>query len=117
MLSFTGSLKVFVALEPVDMRKGFEGLTGLVGERLKEEVKSGALFVFSNKRHTRLKVLYFDGTGLWLMTKRLEAGTFSWPKPGDTQETKMRLAPEALAMLTDGMDLKGAKMRPWYQRD
>lgn len=68
MLSFTGSLKVFVALEPVDMRKGFEGLTGLVGERLKEEVKSGALFVFGNKRHTRLKVLYFDGSGLWLMT-------------------------------------------------
>lgn len=117
MLSFTGSLKVFVALEPCDMRKGFEGLTGLVGDRLKEEVKSGALFVFGNKRHTRLKVLYFDGTGLWLMTKRLEAGTFSWPKPGDIQEAKMLLAPEALAMLTDGIDLKGAKMRPWYRRD
>lgn len=109
MLSFTGSLKVFVALEPCDMRKGFEGL--------KEEVKSGALFVFSNKRHTRLKVLYFDGTGLWLMTKRLEAGTFSWPKLGEIQGAKMRLAAEDLAMLTDGIDLKGAKMRPWYQRD
>jgi transposase len=87
MLSFTGSLKIFVALEPCDMRKGCEGLTGLVGERLKEEVKSGALFVFSNKRHTRLKVLYFDGTGLWLTTKRLaqarrDKGSQDSPSPG-----------------------------------
>lgn len=117
MLSFTGSLKIFIALEPCDMRKGFEGLTGLVAETLKEDLRSGALFVFSNKRHTRLKVLYFDGTGLWLMTKRLEEGTFSWPKSGEIAGTKMQLAPEALAMLTDGVDLRGAKMRPWYQRD
>ena len=117
MLSFTGSLKVFVALEPCDMRKGFEGLTGLVAEKLKEDLRSGALFVFCNKRHTRLKVLYFDGTGLWLMTKRLEEGTFSWPKASEVTCAKMQLAPEALAMLTDGVDLKGARMRPWYQRD
>jgi transposase len=117
MLSFTGSLKVFVALEPCDMRKGFEGLTGLVAEKLKEDLRSGALFVFSNKRHTRLKVLYFDATGLWLMTKRLEQGTFSWPRSSEIQSAKMQLTPEALALLTDGIDLKGARMRPWYQRD
>ncbi|MCP5556804.1 MAG: IS66 family insertion sequence element accessory protein TnpB [Verrucomicrobiaceae bacterium] len=77
MLSFTGSLKVFVCLEAMDMRKGFEGLHAAVGERLKEEdVRAGALFVFTNRRRTRLKILYFDGTGLWLMTKRLEQGTF-----------------------------------------
>ena len=80
MLSFTGGLKVFIAMEPCDMRKGFDGLHAAVGERLKEDVRSGALFVFTNKRHTRLKVLYFDGSGLWLMTKRLEKGTFAWPK-------------------------------------
>lgn len=70
MLSFTGSLRVFVALEPCDMRKGFEGLCALVAERLEEDLQSGALFVFGNRRRTRLKILYFDGTGLWLMTKR-----------------------------------------------
>ncbi len=59
MLSFTGGLKVFIAMEPCDMRKGFEGLHGAVGERLKEDVRSGALFVFTNKRRSRLKVLYF----------------------------------------------------------
>lgn len=116
MLSFTGSLKVFVCLEACDMRKGFEGLAGLVADKLKEDIKSGALFVFSNNRHTRLKVLYFDGSGLWLMTKRLEAGTFSWPRPGEVTGTKMRLAPEAFTLLTDGIDLHGAKLRPWYRR-
>jgi transposase len=117
MLSFTGSLKVFVCLEAIDMRKGFEGLHAAVSERLKEDVRDGGLFVFSNRRRTRLKILYFDGTGLWLMTKRLEQGTFFWPKAAQTGQTKLRLAPEALAMLTDGIDLRGATMRPWYQRD
>ena len=116
MLSFTGSLRVFVALEPCDMRKGFEGLCALVAERLREDLRSGALFVFGNRRRTRLKILYFDGTGLWLLTKRLEAGTFSWPQSAEG-EAKLRLAPEALAMLTDGVDLRGAWLRPWYQRD
>src|SRR4030095_8641830 len=63
MLSFSGSLRVFVAVEACDMRKGFEGLSALVGSVLKEEVKSGALFCFSNRRRTRLKILYWDGSG------------------------------------------------------
>ena len=116
MLSFTGSLKVFVALEPCDMRKGFEGLHAAVGEQLKEDARSGALFVFTNKRCTRLKVLYFDGTGLWLMTKRLEKGTFCWPRAAEAGQTKLRLTPEALALLTDGIDMHKATMRPWYGR-
>jgi transposase len=116
VLSFAGSLRVFLAVEPCDMRKGFEGLHALVGERLGEEVRGGALFVFINKRHTRLKVLYFDGTGLWLMTKRLEEGTFAWPKLEEIGASKLALRPEAFAMLTDGIDLRGAKLRPWYER-
>ena len=116
MLSFTGSLKVFIAMEPCDMRKGFEGLHAAVGEQLKEYVRSGALFVFTNKRHTRLKVLYFDGTGLWLMTKRLEKGTFCWPRAAEAGQTKLQLTPEALALLTDGIDMHRATMRPWYER-
>src|SRR5208337_5460470 len=76
MLSFTGSLKIYVAVEPCDMRKGYEGLAALVTTALHQDLQGGALFAFSNRRRTRLKVLYFDGTGLWLMTKRLEEGTF-----------------------------------------
>ena len=118
MLSFTGGLKVYVALEPCDFRKSFNGLEGLVRERLQEDVRQGgALFVFINRRRNRLKILYFDGSGLWLLIKRLEQGTFSWPKSAQEGQTKMKLAPEALAMLTDGIDLRGGKMRPWYDRE
>ena len=69
MLSFSGSLKVFVAVEPCDMRKGFTGLHAMASERLGEDPRQGALFVFTNRRHNRIKILYFDGTGLWVMTK------------------------------------------------
>ena len=117
MLSFAGGLRVFVAVEPCDMRKGYEGLAAMVGEVLREDVRSGALFVFGNRRHTRLKILYFDGSGMWVMGKRLERGTFSWPKVADPKATKVSLRAEALAMLTDGIDLRGAKMRPWYERE
>jgi transposase len=117
MLSFSGSLKVFLAVEPCDMRKGFNGLYGLVSERLGEDPKTGALFVFCNRRKTRLKVLCFDGTGLWVLTKRLETGTFNWPKSSDSGKAKLKLTPEAFAMLTDGVDLRGARMRPWYERE
>jgi len=117
MLSFTGGLKVFVALEPVDLRKSFSGLEGLVSERLGEDLRQGALFVFTNRRHTRLKILYWDGTGLWLLIKRLEQGAFSWPKNVEEGRVKLKLTPEALVLLTDGIDLHGAKLRPWYERE
>ena len=123
MLSFSGSLKVFLAVEPCDLRKSFNGLHGLVVEKLGEDPRTGALFVFSNRRRTRLKVLYFDGTGLWVLTKRLEEGTFSWPTSTKAmtetakESAKLKLTPEAFAMLTDGVDLRGAKLRPWYERE
>jgi transposase len=117
MLSFPGSLKVFLALEPCDMRAGANTLAALVSERLKEEARSGALFVFTNRRRRLLKMLYWDGTGLWLLSKRLEQGTFSWPVALEEGQMKLRLVPEALAMLTDGIDLRSAKLRPWYERE
>jgi transposase len=95
---------------------GFEGLHAAVSQRLKEDARSGALFVFTNKRRSRLKVLYFDGTDLWLMTKRLEKGTFCWPGAREAGQTKLQLTPEALTLLTDGIDMHKATMHPWYER-
>jgi len=116
MLSFSGSLKVFVAVEACDMRKGFNGLHALVTQRLGEDPRAGALFVFTNRRHNRLKILCWDGTGFWVLSKRLEEGTFSWPKNLEPQITQLKLTLQALAMLTDGVDLRGGKLRPWYER-
>lgn len=116
MLSFPGSLKVFIALDPCDMRAGANTLHALVADKLKEDSRSGALFVFTNKRRCLLKVLYWDGSGMWLMTKRLEQGTFFWPRAAEPGQTKLQLLPEALAMLTDGIDMHGAKPRGWYER-
>ena len=113
-----GSLKIYVALEPCDMRKSFNGLYDIVcqqfdNSRLSREV----LFVFANKRRNRIKLLYFDGTGLWVAAKRLERGTFSWPKPSRPGQKKLKLSAEALQLIIDGVDLRGATLRPWYERD
>ena len=117
MLSFSGSLKIFLSVDPVDMRSGFERLSNMVDTVLREDLRQGALFVFTNRKHNRLKVVYFDGSGTWLLCKRLERGTFSWPKKEHAQSGKLKLAPEAFAMLTDGIDLRGANLRPWYRLD
>jgi len=116
MLNFTGALKVYVATEAADLRKSFSGLYALATTVLREDPRTGGLFVFSNRRHTRVKVLYWDGTGLWVMTKRLEKGTFAWPKGLAEEQAKLTLRPEALAMLLDGIDVRGGELRPWYQR-
>lgn len=117
MLSFPGSLKIYLALEPTDMRKSFNGLWEAAEQKLGQNPKSGALFVFTNKTRTRLKILYWDGSGLWVLAKRLEKGRFAWPKPSQSNTLKITLAPEALALLLDGIDLKNACRQAWYERD
>lgn len=89
MLSFNGNLKVYVAIEPCDMRKSFNTLSALVRNHLKLDPLSGAAFLFTNKSRRLIKILYFDGTGYWVVAKRLEKGTFSWPRDidGDRQKT------------------------------
>ena len=94
------------------MRKSFDGLYALVEYTLGERVSGGALFVFSNRRRTLLKILYFDGNGLWILAKRLERGTFTWPQG---QGSKLTLSPRALALLLEGVDLSQTKAKKWYK--
>ena len=111
------ALKVFVALEPCDMRKSFNGLFALASEHVTDNrLECDTVFVFVNKRRNRIKMLYFDGTGLWVAAKRLEKGQFSWPKPSETGQRKIKLSPEALQMIVDGVDLRGIGFKPWYER-
>lgn len=112
---FTRGLRVCLALQPADLRRSFDGLALLVREELEENECSSQIFVFTNKRRNRIRMLYWDGTGLWLMTKRLETGDFAWPKVPEKDAKKLRMRPEALEMLLSGIDLKGARMRPWYE--
>ena len=113
----TASMKIYVALEPQDMRKSFNGLYVVATEHLKENPLSGGLYVFTNKRRNRFQALYYDRTGVCILKKRLELGTFSWPDPSKPDQKKLTLTPEALNLLFDGIDLRGAAMRPWYERD
>jgi transposase len=117
MLIFTQSLRVCLAVDPCDLRASFEKLAVLVKERLGEDERSSQVFVFTNKRKNRVKMLYWDGTGLWILAKKLEAGTFAWPTANPGGEAKLSLRAEALEMLLSGIDLKGAKLRPWYEVD
>ena len=116
MIGFPSNLKVLVALESCDMRKSFKGLV-IIADALKEQgLQSGTLFIFTNKRRNRLKVLYYDRTGICILAKRLEIGTFSWPRPSDEKKSSLALSPEALQLLLDGIDMHAATMRPWYER-
>jgi transposase len=97
-------VEVFVGLEPIDLRWGFDRLAGLVTERLGRDARSRALFVFFGKRRNALKVLFFDGTGLCLFYKRLDAGTFRLPlAPEGT--TSLMIEDRVLDDLLDGVDL------------
>ena len=115
MRSFSGSLKVFVAVEPCDMRGSFNGLHAAVTTKLKEDPRKGSIFAFTNKRRTLLKILYCDGSGLWVLAKRLKKGIFAWPKGTDIKDGKLCLTATALALLLDGIDMCHGCERPWYQ--
>ena len=86
MFGLTTATRVFAAANPIDMRKALDGLFGLVRDSLAEDPVSGHLFLFTNRQQTRLKVLVFDGSGLWVYSKRLEKGHFTWPvtQPGQS---------------------------------
>lgn len=100
MISFGADVRVFVATEPVDFRKGVHGLVALVAEGLQSNPYSGDVFVFRSKRMDRLKILAFDGTGMILASKWIEEGGFAWPP---IRAGTMRLTTTQLAMLLDGL--------------
>lgn len=94
-------IRVLVATKPVDFRKGMDGLAALIESELKADPFSGVIYVFRAKRADRVKLLFWDQTGLCLMTKRLEDGRFRWPA---VQDGVMRLSPAQLSALLEGLD-------------
>ena len=115
MISPGLATRVYLALGVTDMRKGYDGLYGMVLHQLAEDPLSGHLFVFCNRSRTRLKVLYWDGSGLWICSKRLERGRFSWPAAGEPG-SKVRLDPAELSLLLNGIDLERTQRREWWRK-
>ena len=101
MISVPAGVRIYLALGPTDMRKGFDGLALLVQEALKQDPFSGHLFVFRGRRGDLVKVLWWDTQGLVLYAKRLERGRFVWPQAKDGA---VSLTPAQLSMLLEGID-------------
>lgn len=116
MLNIGGTTRIYLAVGGTDLRKSFEGLSGLVREKLSSDPLSGHLFLFCNPTRTRLKVLFWDGSGLWVCAKRLERGRFTWPERTDgTESVAIRQA--ELAMLLGGLDLTRTRQKQWWRRE
>lgn len=97
------------------MRKSFNGLYGLVRDRLGCDPTSGHVFLFTNARRNRLKLLVYDGSGLWVAAKKLDGGRFRWPQ-SNTTATKIVLSQEELALLVGGIDLVETRPRKWHRK-
>ena len=107
--------RIYLAAGATDLRKNFEGLYGLVRDRLSCNPLSGHIFLFSNAQRTRLKLLFWDGSGLWVCAKRLEKGRFRWPAA--TEGSCLSMRPEELALLLNGLDMAEARPRKnWLRR-
>lgn len=114
MLSLHRGMKIFISTAPTDMRKGFDGLSAIVEHEWDANPMSGNLFVFSNRRQTLLKLLYWDADGYAIWYKRLERGTFRIPPP--TAEGRIELTAAKLAMILEGIDIANTRRRKRYRR-
>lgn len=108
MLNLPPSVQIYVAIEPADMRKSFDGLSALVAGILKKDPMSGHLFVFRNRRGDRLKILYWDRSGFCIWYKMLEQGTFRFPA---AKSSHVEMSAAELALILEGIDLKDVRWR------
>jgi transposase len=115
MLGMGAATRIYVATGAPDMRLGFNGLFGRVRDRLACDPLNGHLYLFANARRDRMKVLFFDGTGLWVCAKRMEGGRLRWPQADESGE-KVQLSREQFALLVGGIDLAQTRPRKWYRR-
>ncbi len=113
-MSFRGG-RIFLVTGPTDMRKSFNGLAGIVRERLRADPMSRDLFFFCNRNKNRMKVLVCDESGMWVLAKRLDRGTFAWPGAAD-DAMKIEYREEQLALLLKGFDTDGLHARRWRRR-
>jgi transposase len=113
MLGLGAATRIYVATGATDMRLGFDGLYGLVVGQLQQDAQRGHLFLFSNKRRDRMKILFFDGNSLWVCARRMEQGRLHWPV---SENGRVQLSREEFALLIGGIDLSKTEKRKWYRK-
>ena len=113
MILLPSAVRIFLCMRPIDLRKSFDGLTGLVQECFGQDPLTGHLVLFVNRRGDRIKILYFDHDGLAIWYKRLEAGSFEMPSTAELDGVELQ--PAQLAMILSGIDLRSARQRKRFQ--
>ena len=113
MLGLGAATRIYVATGATDMRRSFDGLYALVEGQLQQDPRTGHLFLFANKRRDRMKILFFDGSSLWVCARRMEQGRLHWPS---SEQGRMQLSREEFALLIGGIDLSATRKRKWYRR-
>ena len=116
MLSLSSQVRIFLARDPVDMRKSFHGLIGLTESVLREDPLSGHLFVFINRRRDRIKLLYWGGTGFCIWYQQLEKGGYQLPDAATVGPEGIEITASQLSLILDGIDLASVRQRPRYRR-
>ena len=118
MIQLTPHMRILVAVEPADFRKGIDGLAGLCTQQLRQDPFKGALFVFRNRRATALKILTYDGQGFWICHKRLSKGRFGWwPQRVSSSSTRVLEAHQLSVLLSGGNPAAARGLRPWRRID
>ncbi len=118
MIGLVHGVKVYLCTRPTDMRRGFDGLSGMAQSLMEQDPLSGHLFVFRNRNRDKLKILYWDHDGLAIWYKRLEQGTFQFPTDGKvTEELKagVEVSSSDLSLLLGGIDLRSVRKRKRYE--
>ena len=116
MISVGPATRIYLAVGATDLRKSFEGLSDLVRHQFHEDPLNGHLYVFANRLANRIKMLFWDGSGLWVATKRLERGTYHWPRTAETETGALRVLAEELTLLLSGLDVAHTRPRAWWRR-
>ena len=117
MIQLTAHMRILVAVEPTDFRKGIDGLARVCREQLNQDPFKGTLFVFHNHRATSVKILVYDGQGFWLCQKRLSKGRFPWWPQSTSSATKTLEAHQLGVLLSGGNPAAAQGAPPWRRVD
>jgi transposase len=116
LFGLTGQARMFLYAGPADMRKGFDGLSGLVINKLKQNPLSGDIFIFINRQRTLIKLLVWDQTGFAIWHKRLEQGTFEMPSV-DPSSSSVEINRQKLMLILEGISLKNIQVRKRFSNE